>query len=680
MWIRHAFLSLGAAAVVGGLLLASLTTGDARAGAPGAAAAGQPAAAAAGQRQAQFAAAAREFGVPLAVLLATSYAQSRWEWHDGHPSTSGGYGPMHLTDAAVRVALTAGHSHHDDARGLGAAPGRPAAGRQAVQRPAAGRATPGSLQAAATLLDLPARRLKSDPGLNIRGGAALLARYQREAAGGRPTDPGRWYAAVARLAGSPDLAGARRFADDVYAVVRTGATHTTLDGQVLRLAPAPAVRPDRAAAGRLGLAAAPAPPAPVECPADLGCDFVPAAHAPTDPADKTKYGNYDPANRPADGSQIRYLVIHDTEGTYEATLKAFADPRHKAAAHYVIRSGDGHVTQMVPTRDVGWQAGNWYVNSHSVGIEHEGFAVQGATWYSEAMYRSSARLVRYLADRYRIPLDRDHVIGHDQVPGLIPAKVAGMHWDPGPYWDWDHLLRLAGGRAARPGPVPSPGTQPRPAPADANAVTIAPYFGTNRPPLTGCDPNGCRPLPRQPANFVYLRTAPADDAPLLADPAIHPGLPAGTTKATDWGNKAVSGQRFAVAERRGAWTAIWYAGVKAWFHDPDGAAAVPVTAQVVRARAGRPSVPVYGGALPEASAYPATIPPRPVVPLPYALPAGQAYTTTGAVDADNYYASTIDGSAPDDRTVVRGRDRYYPIQFNHRLAFVKASDVEVGVR
>src|SRR5919108_4929891 len=48
-----------------------------------------------------FAAAAREFGVPESVLLAVSYNVSRWELHGGAPSTSGGYGPMHLTDVDV---------------------------------------------------------------------------------------------------------------------------------------------------------------------------------------------------------------------------------------------------------------------------------------------------------------------------------------------------------------------------------------------------------------------------------------------------------------------------------------------------------------------------------------------------------------------------------------------------
>jgi hypothetical protein len=49
------------------------------------------------------------------------------------------------------------------------------------------------------------------------------------------------------------------------------------------------------------------------------------------------------------------------------------------------------------------------------------------------MYRSSARLAAFLVDRYGIPLDRQHIVGHNEVPGTT-------HTDPGRYWDWDKYL------------------------------------------------------------------------------------------------------------------------------------------------------------------------------------------------------------------------------------------------
>ncbi|OEV31072.1 hypothetical protein AN219_07150, partial [Streptomyces nanshensis] len=84
--------------------------------------------------QQQFADAAEEYGVPESVLLGVSYLQSRWDAHDGAPSVSGGYGPMHLTDArtalagsaATRAEHGAGHSGEEDARGDTARPVRTA--------------------------------------------------------------------------------------------------------------------------------------------------------------------------------------------------------------------------------------------------------------------------------------------------------------------------------------------------------------------------------------------------------------------------------------------------------------------------------------------------------------------------------------------------------------------------
>jgi N-acetylmuramoyl-L-alanine amidase len=592
-----------------------------------------------GALSAAFAGAAREFSVPEAVLLALSYEESRWEAHGGYPSVAGGFGPMHLTDRA----------------GLSLARG--------VPRPTDPADT---LPAAAALLGISTDRLRQDPAQNLRGGAALLARYEREITGAVPVDPGRWYAAVARYSGSPDLTGARAFADDVYSILRHGITATTGAGERLRLAADPTVRSERAGLAGLGLLPGSRRSGiGAECPVVSACDYVPAGYAQMDPKDKTKYGNYALAARPGDGDAVRYIVIHDTETPYARTLDLFADPTFHASAHYVIRAVDGHVTQMVPTRHVAWHAANSYINAHAIGIEHEGFAVQGGTWFTESMYRSSARLVRYLAGRYRIPLNRAHVLGHDNVPAPTPRAVHRMHWDPGPFWDWDHYLELLRG------------TPPGPARPDSPIVTIAPRFATNLPPLTDCDSTGCRSLPPQPTSFVPLHTQPADDAPLLGDPALAPGP--GTTRIDDLRDKASSGQRFVVAERRPPWTAIWFGGQEAWFRDPGRSVGAPAHGRLARPRPGLTSIPVFGRPSPEPQAYPPGVPSQPLLRLPYTIPAGQAYVADAAVQADVYLARSVDGSLPADRTVVRGHARYYPIEYHHRLGFVRSADVTIEV-
>lgn len=589
-------------------------------------------------RQSDFTDTAREFHVPERVLLAVSYAQSRWDDHGGKPSTTGAYGPMALVWRPTGAVSP---------RGLAASDTRTQ-----------------TLIKAARLLGESPKELRTDPAENIRGGAALLAHWQKQLTGATPAAEGKWYPSVAKYSGSA-TSEALTFANDVYATLKSGANRTTVDGQKMRLRSG-AATPDRSAVKRMRLTAAPKTKA--ECPASLDCRFEPAAYKQTDPKDPKKYGNYDTAKRPKD-LKIRYVVIHDTELSYDKTKKLFADPTAAVSAHYVIRSSDGEVTQMVPTRDVAWHAGNWDFNAHSVGIEHEGYAAKGASWYTEPMYKSSARLTRYLAKRFGIPMDRGHIIGHDNVPGQSAKATAGMHHDPGPFWDWDHYMNLVRGVSAQ---------RHLPWSAKAKQVRIAPDFDTNEQPVSTCDDNGkCTDLPKQGTSFVYLRSAPRDDAALLGDPSLHPGGKPGTTAVGDWGARASAGQRFAVAGRKPGWTGIWYGGTIGWFRDSKQK---PVT----RPAHGRTITPsgasaaTYGVAFPDKSEYPEKIPPQTVGPLAYTLKKGQKYTVAGATKAGYYYAKTIDSSLPADHTVVNGKQKYYLIQLGHRLAYVRASDVTTG--
>ncbi|NEC95898.1 N-acetylmuramoyl-L-alanine amidase, partial [Streptomyces albidoflavus] len=92
--------------------------------------------------QGAFAAAAREYRVPESVLLGVAYLQSRWDTHGGAPSVTGGYGPMHLTDARTALARSTGHhgEHGEDARGDESRPARtpepvlPSAGEELPER------------------------------------------------------------------------------------------------------------------------------------------------------------------------------------------------------------------------------------------------------------------------------------------------------------------------------------------------------------------------------------------------------------------------------------------------------------------------------------------------------------------------------------------------------------------
>nr|WP_155060011.1 N-acetylmuramoyl-L-alanine amidase [Streptomyces blattellae] len=599
--------------------------------------------------QRAFAAASAEYHVPQSVLLGVSYLQSRWDAHGGAPSVAGGYGPMHLTDARTALANAPHHSEGtEDARGDSArAPLPPRTVPASTELPA--RLT--TLTKAAELTGLPAEDLRTDPAANVAGGAALLAAAQKDLGEPLSDDPADWYGAVARFSAADDSATAAAYANDVYAVLRTGEQRITDAGQQVTLAARPGLAPETGQLAQAGLRDASA--AQTECPTTVACEWIPAPYEQFGEGD---YGNHDLGDRPASQS-IDYIIIHDTEGAWDGVLNLVQDPAY-VSWNYSLRSTDGHIAQHLKAKDVGWHSGNWYVNSKSIGLEHEGFLAAPDAWYTEAMYRASARLVKHLAARYDIPLDRQHILGHDNVPGPTTSTIPGMHTDPGPYWDWQHYFTLIG----RPF-----GTR-----AGAGLVTILPDYPTHRPVFTGCTAQG-EPCPAHGSSEVRLHSQPDDNSALIKDIGLRPSGDSSTIGVNDIGSRVSTGQQYAVAGRQGPWTAIWYLGQKAWFKNPKNQpTAVDASGVVVTPRKGLAQIPVYGRAYPEAAAYPADVPAQAVSPLPYRLPAGQKYVVGDKVPGEYYSALTF---TTDSHRVVVGKDLYYEIQFGHRVAYVRAADV-----
>ncbi|GHH72062.1 amidase [Streptomyces sulfonofaciens] len=150
--------------------------------------------------------------------------------------------------------------------------------------------------------------------------------------------------------------------------------------------------------------------------------------------------NYTAANRPTT-YPIDHVVIHVTQETWDDAIGIFQDPTAKVSAHYVVRSRDGHIAQCVRERDVAWHAGNWDYNTRSVGIEHEGWVDQ-PQYFTDELYEQSALLTAAVCAKYRIPIDRGHIVGHSEVPGAT-------HTDPGPFWDWVKYMDLVNSAALR---------------------------------------------------------------------------------------------------------------------------------------------------------------------------------------------------------------------------------------
>lgn len=145
-------------------------------------------------------------------------------------------------------------------------------------------------------------------------------------------------------------------------------------------------------------------------------------------------GNYTTSNRGV--GDVKYIVVHNTEGSYNGTISWFKSSEANVSAHYLLRSSDGHVAQMVDEKDVAWH--DKCFNTYSVGLEHEGYSSKPDVWFTEAMYMASAELAAYLADKYMI--DKTHspstIMGHGEAPDCSD------HTDPGPGWKWEHYIDL----------------------------------------------------------------------------------------------------------------------------------------------------------------------------------------------------------------------------------------------
>lgn len=76
-------------------------------------------------------------------------------------------------------------------------------------------------------------------------------------------------------------------------------------------------------------------------------------------------------DRPGNRNTVELIVLHYMVGTLSTTDEVFQDPAIEVSAHYGI--GEGRVHQYVDEKDTAWHAGDFTVNTRSIGIEHSAF-------------------------------------------------------------------------------------------------------------------------------------------------------------------------------------------------------------------------------------------------------------------------------------------------------------------
>jgi N-acetyl-anhydromuramyl-L-alanine amidase AmpD len=294
-----------------------------------------------------------------------------------------------------------------------------------------------TLGRAATLAGKTELELRKNTDSALDAGALVLAELGQKT-GATASDITSWKAAVEEMSGYADEAHREEYAHRVFAALARGGALEGRDGETILLA-----KHDLPPALTLDIS--------FKLHSLAVAQFPGAEWIPTSCNSKCTPGR--------DGNNVQYIVIHDTEGGWDASVSTLQNDPNKSV-QYIVGT-DGRTAQFVTEETTAWHAGNFYFNQRSIGIEHVGKSTQP---YTEANYVASAKLVNHLADKYGVPRDRAHIIGHDQIPDgkILPQSAApcsdsprtcegnmaygglGHHTDPG-VWEWaTYMERIKG--------------------------------------------------------------------------------------------------------------------------------------------------------------------------------------------------------------------------------------------
>jgi N-acetyl-anhydromuramyl-L-alanine amidase AmpD len=140
------------------------------------------------------------------------------------------------------------------------------------------------------------------------------------------------------------------------------------------------------------------------------------------------------------------VIIHSTrsgrftrQGEYRKTIQYMMNPRSQVSSHRVIGMYRGQDALLVSEENIAWHAGE--DNRQWLGYE---LCQPGpGDPYSSWQYQRAALHVLAASRRFGFPLDREHLVGHEERPqGRRDGKT-----DPGPMWDWGRFMEVLHGYA-----------------------------------------------------------------------------------------------------------------------------------------------------------------------------------------------------------------------------------------
>ena len=351
--------------------------------------------------------AAHEFDVPVSVLKAIGYTETRWTMiegrdEDGHNGMEAAFGVMALRGDRVMHG--------------------------------------------AELIDATERDVETSPSDNIRAAAALLAEKAEELVFDH-SDLGAWAETVGAYSGLTDDEARHHYVvHDVYGAIQKGVRLEVEGGHVVASIEPIDVQPDY--------------PEPTELFASGTADYPDAIWrpSPNNSARPTSVGMiiihtcegsyagcWSWLKNSASGVSAHYVV--NESGTEITQLVRESRKAWHIAATYDCSRND----------NVDCFRNGTGSNNFTVGIEHAGFASQSS--FSDGQLEASAKLVCDIARDHNVPRDANHIVGHGQ---LQPWNRV----DPGPNWPWSYFIQRVRFHCGDDGGTPPPSDPTDPPPTD----------------------------------------------------------------------------------------------------------------------------------------------------------------------------------------------------------------------
>lgn len=331
-----------------------------------------------------FEEAAAEFGIPADLLKVIGQIENNWTQIG--PSIDRGWGIMHLVDNSYC----------------------------------------NTLDEAATLIEVSKDVLKDDAKQNIRGAAALLAKYYDETGKGK-TEWEKWFDAAKRFSGLINERLRIQQAKRYFNTLKSGISSTTVWNETIIInAKSDLYIPETSIEKAINSA-----------------DYPPAI----DNIISTCPGNDNFGS--GRNSAINTWVNHWIGvGTYAGAISYFhtcpcdrfftpgsscaANPCNcPSSAHFVI-ANNGEITQTVAVANTAYHAGasGYNNNGPSIGIEHEATASNPGLWNSVPMLTASTDMACYFLGIYNIPETRSlpGIREHNEMPGTSTQCAGTIPW------------------------------------------------------------------------------------------------------------------------------------------------------------------------------------------------------------------------------------------------------------